>query len=149
MTNCTSCLKKKTKNYYLSVKPQKIITELNNGKLLDGDYYGRSFDLLSGIDTTTPTRVAGEAQNTFHIYELHKILDPCHNSLEQGFTRMSDGTWYLASKKVLEGVRGEQVEWWFNHCDSTERFKWWHPTNNVHGEYDPTFYSVQPEDRKW
>jgi hypothetical protein len=148
MKNCNSCTKRKAKNYYESVKPQKIVTELNDGELLNDDYYGRSFDLLPTINTSIPSRANQDRENIFQLYELHKILDVNYSSLEHGFRRMSDGTWYIASKTKLENVTGEMVEWWFNHCDSSERFKWWHPTSNVHGEYDPTFYAVQPEDRK-
>lgn len=148
MKSCHGCTKRKAKKYYDSIKPQKIITELNDGQLLDDDYYGRSYDLLPDINTTIPSRANQDAENTFEIYELHKILDSNYSSLEHGFTRMKDGLWYMASKTNLGNVTGDMVAWWFNHCDSTDRFKWWHPTCNVHGEYDPTFYAVQPEDRK-
>lgn len=148
MKVCNRCTKKKANKYYESIKPQKIITELNNGQLLNDDYYGRSYELLPDIDTSVPPKTTQATQNTFHIYELHKILDPTFSSLEHGFKRMEDGLWYMATKTTLENVTGEMIEWWFNHCDSTDRFKWWHPISNVHGEYDPTFYAVQPEDRK-
>lgn len=145
---CHRCTTKKAQHYYDSIKPQQIIRELNNGELLNDDYYGRSYDLLPDIDTTIPARANQAAENTFQIFELHKLLDSNYNSLEHGFTRMKDGLWYMATKTPLENVTGDMVEWWFNHCDSSDRFKWWHPTSNMHGEYDPTFYAVQPEDRK-
>mmetsp|Transcript_4266 Transcript_4266/g.7230 ORF Transcript_4266/g.7230 Transcript_4266/m.7230 type:complete len:487 (-) Transcript_4266:253-1713(-) len=147
MKGCKRCTQKKAPKYFDSVKPQKLITELNDGELLNDDYYGRSYDLLPSINTSIPSLSNQKNDNTFQIYELHKILNPNYKSLEHGFTRMSDGLWYMATKTNLEHCTGEMVEWWFNHCDSTERFKWWHPTSNVHGEFDPTFYAVQPEDR--
>lgn len=116
---------------------------------MDDDYYGRSYDLLPTVNTSIPSREnTEEDEETFKIYELHKILDPSHRSLEHGFTRSDDGLWYMASTTNMHNCTGEMIEWWYNHCDSTERFKWWHPTCNVHGEFDPTFYAVQPEDRK-
>ena len=150
---CCHCTKK-SPLYHQSIKPQQLIAELNNGEIQNDDYFGRSFDLLPSINTSLPSRsgqssgASQQGEDAFRIYELHEIIQPSKKSLEHGFTRMSDGVWYLASKTTLEHCTGEMIEWWFNHCDSTERFKWWHPTCNVHGEFDPTFYAVQPEDRK-
>ena len=160
MTNCNKCLIKKSSNYYESIKPQKIITELNNGELLPDDYYGRSYEVLQNMfndnnNTTNtsnihiPSKSDIENDHILQLYELHHILDSNMNHLEHGFCRLNDGSWYLAVTTPLDNVSGEMFEWWFNHCDSTERFMWWHPTCNGHGEYDPTFYAVQPEDSKF
>jgi hypothetical protein len=47
----------------------------------------------------------------------------------------------------LGACTGEMFEWWILFCDSTEKFRWWHPECNLEMEWDPTFYAVQPVER--
>lgn len=148
MKSCHECTTKKSSHYYESVKPQKIVIELNGGDIINDDYLGRCFEYLPEINIHEPAENRTVSQEKlFPIWELNRILDPSHESLEHGFARMKDGLWYIACKTNLMHCNGEMFEWWFSHCDSTERFQWLQPVRNVHGEYDPTFYAVQPEDR--
>jgi hypothetical protein len=130
-----------------AVPPELLYTELNGGKVAEDDYLGKSAKYMNDIVTDEVHGVSSE--DALLLWRLNDILDPGYRGLEHGFVRMGNGTWFLASKTQLKNCTGEMIDWWFSHCDSTERFRWSHPVHNVEGEYDPPFYATQPEDRKY
>eukprot|EP00602_Paraphysomonas_sp_CaronLab_P013579 CAMPEP_0185040334 /NCGR_PEP_ID=MMETSP1103-20130426/38274_1 /TAXON_ID=36769 /ORGANISM="Paraphysomonas bandaiensis, Strain Caron Lab Isolate" /LENGTH=432 /DNA_ID=CAMNT_0027579591 /DNA_START=224 /DNA_END=1522 /DNA_ORIENTATION=- len=121
--------------------------ELNDGKLAEDDYLAKSYKYLGDVVATPPPRGQYTRDDALLAHRVNDALSPTYSGLEHGLMRLSNGTWYLAGTTELGSVTGEMFEWWFNHCDCSERFQWSHPIHNLEGEYDPTFYATQPEDR--
>lgn len=135
-------------NILLPIRPELVHMSLNNGVLSDDDYLGYSYNSLLDIVTEIPLNL--NINNSLTLDRLNDVLDSNYNGIEHGFIRMNDWTWYFVGKTNLRNCTGEMFDWWFSHCDCLERYKWCHPVNNVDGgEYDPSFYAVQPEDRKF
>lgn len=129
-----------------AVPPELLFTELNGGKVLDEDYLGKSAKYMKDIVTDEPQGFSSE--DALLLWRLNDALDPGYRGVEHGVVRMSNGMWFLAAKTQLGNCTGEMIDWWFCHCDSSERYRWGHPIDNVEGEYNPPFYATQPEDRK-
>ncbi|MBV9258229.1 MAG: hypothetical protein JO215_09440 [Ktedonobacteraceae bacterium] len=54
--------------------------------------------------------------------------------LEEGYSR-KDGQWKLTANHLLLGVTPEEVDWWWDNINSTERYKLWHPTDHISFEW--------------
>ena len=39
-------------------------------------------------------------------------------------------------------------DWWHRVCDSTEKFKWWHPKRHTQGDWDLPFNRLQYPERQ-
>lgn len=132
-------------SHQLPIRPELIHMSLNNGYLADDDYLGYSYNTLLDIVTEIPSN--NNNLNGLLLENLNDILNPSYNEIEHGFCRLNDWSWYFVGKTNLRNCNGEMFDWWYSHCDSLERFKWCHPVDNIDGgEYDPSFYAVQPED---
>jgi hypothetical protein len=123
---------------------------LNDGVVAPDDYLARSYNTLPDIVAELPedfNRTAAAA--ALPLERLNEILEKDYVGMEHGYVRLPDWTWYFACKTPLRNCPGDMLEWWFSHCDSSERFHWTHPLHHADGgEYDPSFYAVQPEDRE-
>lgn len=132
-----------------AIKPELLCMELQSGKISEDDYLAQSFKLLDDIYVTSPSSENMPKTGAVSISDLNQVLEPGYSGLEHGFVRLDDGTWYIAAKIDLRFCNSEMVEWWFNHCDCSERFRWWHPKTHLEAEYDPPFYATQPVDSKY
>jgi DAPG hydrolase PhiG domain len=130
------------------VHPDRLIAELNGGKVNPDDYLSKSSyaldefeDIKSGVS---------EAEDAVDIHFAHKLLDPGYMALENGYVRRSDGIWYIACLTNLDSnITGEMFDWWFRHCDNTERYRWWHPNDHISCTWDPSFFATQPYEREF
>ena len=129
-----------------AVPPELLYTELNGGKVADDDYQGRSAKYMKDVVAEPPQGLS--SNDALHLWQLNDVLSLEYSGMEHGLVRMSNGVWYLAGKTALRNCTGDMIDWWFSHCDSTERIRWSHPLDNIEGEYDPSFYATQPEDSK-
>jgi hypothetical protein len=131
------------------IRPELIYMALNDGVVAPDDHLARSFNTLPDIVAELPPDYHPTSADALPLERLNEILERGYNGLEHGYVRLPDWTWYLACKTPLRNCTGEMIEWWFNHCDNSERFHWTHPLHHTDGgEYDPSFYAVQPEDSK-
>lgn len=64
------------------------------------------------------------------------LLEPGHLGLESGYVRLPDGQLHVAAWTTLFGCSGRMVEWWFGFIETTEHYKWWHPTDHVWCEWE-------------
>jgi hypothetical protein len=130
------------------IRPELIHMALNNGIVAEDDYLARSYNTLPDIVTEINENYT--TNDALPLEHLNDILEPNYQpGMENGYVRLADWSWYFICKTNLRNCNGEMFDWWFNHCDCSERFRWSHPTENTDGgEYDPPFYAVQPEDRK-
>src|SRR6266567_9334683 len=55
--------------------------------------------------------------------------------LQEGYLKMEDGRWKIIANHELHGVNPEMIDWWWDHIDTTERYKLWHPTDHVSFEW--------------
>lgn len=51
--------------------------------------------------------------------------------LQEGFHKTENGAWEIIANHELEGVAPEMIDWWWDHIDTTERYKLWHPTDHI------------------
>lgn len=46
-------------------------------------------------------------------------------------TRLPDGADTTPQENLATGVSPHQIDWWWDHIDSTARYQLWHPTDHV------------------
>lgn len=64
----------------------------------------------------------------FPIDEANRLLVDGYLPLENGFTRLDDGSIFVAALTDMPGVSGKMIDWWFGwHYMETQRYKLWHP----------------------
>ena len=51
--------------------------------------------------------------------------------LQEGYHKTEDGKWEIIANHEIHGVTPEMIDWWWDHIDTTERYKLWHPTDHV------------------
>ncbi|MFP8875679.1 MAG: hypothetical protein VCB99_01945 [Myxococcota bacterium] len=68
----------------------------------------------------------------FPMDEADQLLEPGDLALENGFTKLSDGTVFVAVRTDMPGVTGAMFEWWMGwHYMEHQRYKLWHPRAHV------------------
>ncbi len=55
--------------------------------------------------------------------------------LQEGYYRTEDGGWEIIANHEIQGVTPEMIDWWWDHIDSTEHYKLWHPRDHVSFEW--------------
>ncbi len=53
----------------------------------------------------------------------------------EGYTKLSDGRWKITANHTLQAATPEMLDWWWDHIDTTERYRLWHPTDHVSFEW--------------
>lgn len=48
-----------------------------------------------------------------------------------GYTRIHDGRWKITANHEIPLVSPTMIDWWWDHIDTTERYKQWHPTDHI------------------
>jgi hypothetical protein len=130
-----------------AVRPELLVSELL-GEVKEDDYYARSTHLLDNFNMDDPTQGKFDPADALSIDDAYKLVNPGYLNLEHGYVRMADGTWYVACLTDLGyDVNGEMFDWWYRHCDSNEKYRWWHPNDHKRGTWDPQFYATMPQER--
>lgn len=55
--------------------------------------------------------------------------------LQEGYHRTENGGWEVIVNHNLQGITPEMIDWWWDHIDTTERYKLWHPTDHISFEW--------------
>ena len=50
---------------------------------------------------------------------------------QEGYHKAEHDQWEIIVNHELHGVAPEMIDWWWDHIDTTERYKLWHPTDHV------------------
>jgi DAPG hydrolase PhiG domain len=50
--------------------------------------------------------------------------------VQEGYYKTEQGGWEIIANHEISGVTPEMIDWWWDHIDSTERYKLWHPTDH-------------------
>jgi hypothetical protein len=50
--------------------------------------------------------------------------------LQEGYHRTKNGGWEIIANHEIQAVTPEMIDWWWDHIDTTERYKLWHPTDH-------------------
>lgn len=50
--------------------------------------------------------------------------------LQEGYYKREDGGWEIIANHEIQGVTPEMIDWWWDHIDTTERYKLWHPIDH-------------------
>lgn len=131
-----------------SVHADLLASELT-GTVSKNDYLAMSHLVLNDFQINDPTDGVFDSSGYLHLENVDRMLEPGYLALEHGYVRHSNGSWYVACYTELgTNCNGEMIDWWFRHCDNTERYKWWHPKDHIKGDWNPQYYSIQPKDRK-
>jgi len=118
-----------------------------SGNVLDDDYLGKATLALQSfvmrrVDPFTGLKRRYSSKDALPWNEAHKMLQPGYLEMEHGYVRFPDGTYHVAVLTDLgTECTGEMVDWWFSHCDNTERYKWWHPQDHVSCEWDLQYFA--------
>lgn len=90
------------------------------------------------------------------VFDRNDILRPGYLAVENGYTRMPDGSGCVATKVEMPWVTPEMIEWWFVwHGVKDLRYKIWCPTEHygihVHPESTKKRYdtSLSWKERNW
>jgi hypothetical protein len=51
--------------------------------------------------------------------------------LQEGYRKTENDGWEIIANHELHGVAPEMIDWWWDHIDTTERYKLWHPTDHI------------------
>lgn len=59
----------------------------------------------------------------------------------EGYYQTEYGGWEIIANHEIHGVTPEMIDWWWDHIDTTERYKLWHPTDHISFEWlvPPTY----------
>ena len=114
------------------VKGDLLYTELNGNKISDNDCLGRAVIALDRYSYDQPAIEYDDVRG-IRWKERNILLNASkYDSNDSNFcSKFSDGTWYITTKQVMQGCNGAMLYWWFNFCDDSEKFHWWHPRKNV------------------
>ncbi len=55
--------------------------------------------------------------------------------LQEGYYKTEDGVWEIIANHEIQRVTPEMIDWWWDHIDTTERYKLWHPTDHISFEW--------------
>jgi len=90
-----------------------------------------------------------KAEDSFAFEDAHVMMNPGYLTMENGWVRRHNGSLFVATLTDLgEDVNGKMFDWWFCHCEDSERYQWWHPHDHVSGTWDKSYFSVFPHERK-
>lgn len=119
------------------------------GEVKEEDYFARSTHVLDNFKMDDPTQGRFNPADAVELEDAFVLANPGYLNLEHGYVRLKNGSWYIAVLTDLGyEVNGEMFDWWFRHCDNTEKYKWWHPQDHITGNWDPQYYAVMPHERK-
>lgn len=54
---------------------------------------------------------------------------------QDGWFKNQDGIWEVIVNQEIQDVTPEMIDWWWDHMDTTERYKLWHPTDHLSFEW--------------
>jgi DAPG hydrolase PhiG domain len=55
--------------------------------------------------------------------------------VQEGYHRMKNGAWKITANHEIGGVIPQMIDWWWDHIDTSERYRLWHPTDHVSFEW--------------
>lgn len=127
------------------VKPELLVSELI-GEVTEDDYYARSITIL---DNFTIERIdISQTNKGLSLDDAYLLANPGYLSLEHGYTRLANGTMYIAVLTNLgQEINGKMFDWWFCNVDNKEKYRWWHPRDHIDGNWDPQYYAIMPQER--
>lgn len=68
--------------------------------------------------------------------EREKLLEPGYLNPETGYELFPEGGMHVAVLTRMPRCKGKMIDWWFGWCGDTEKYKLWHPTSHVSGDWD-------------
>jgi len=68
--------------------------------------------------------------------EVNQLLEPGYSSFETGYKRLANGQMYIAVLTRMPRCEAKMIEWWFGYAGDTAKYKLWHPTDHVIGDWD-------------
>ena len=134
-------------SYETPVKPELLISELA-GEVSDEDYLARSVMMLRDHHIIAENLTNYRSEDSFAFEDSEILIEPGYLPLENGWVRRKDGSLFVSVLTDLgQDVNGDMFDWWFCHCDDTEKYRWWHPHDHIRATWDPSYYSSMPFER--
>jgi len=120
------------------VKGALLLSELTGNDIGNDDYLGRAAIALERMNYNKPP-VQFNSSSGVRWSDRNILL---RNDFDEGkhddvCTKFADGTWYISTKQIMNNCNSDMIYWWFNYCDDTEKYRWWHPRKNIQGIWDP------------
>jgi len=110
------------REYYLGMRPGDL-----DGKLY-AQYWRPEMRPLQGDVARAVAQGSEAGDRGFPIEEADRLLEPGHLDMENGFTKLRDGTIFVAVRTHMPRVTGPMFEWWMGwHYMEDQRYKLWHP----------------------
>ena len=114
--------------------------------------YQHNKEEMRYFSTFLPTCIAPklEQKKTYNLvlitYSTHSNGDRIHfreegflmatqQPVQEGYYKRDDGGWEIIANHEIQGVTPEMLDWWWDHIDTTERYKLWHPTDHQSFEW--------------
>jgi hypothetical protein len=128
--------------------PAELLRSELTGVVDDGDYFARSRNYLERLEIDPTTLEQYHTDDSISFEDINLMSQPGDLAMEEGIVRRSDGTLYIAVRTDLgTEVTGDMIDWWFCNCDSTEKYKWWHPKDHISAVWDPPYYGAMSFER--
>jgi len=128
--------------------PAELLRSELSGVVDDADYFARSMNYLNRLDIDPTTLEQYHPDDSISFEDINLLSQPGDLAMEDGIVRRNDGTLYIAVRTDLgTEVTGDMIDWWFCNCDSTEKYKWWHPKDHISGVWDPPYYGAMSFER--
>ncbi len=83
-------------------------------------------------------------------YDRHKLMEEGYLPGENGWSRLEDGSAYVAVKTFFPGATAEMIDWWFEWAQQAEdiRYKIWYPGAHYAMSQAPTPNAADYEQSK-
>lgn len=67
--------------------------------------------------------------------EVNQLLEPGYSDFETGYKRLPNGDMYVAVLTRMPRCEAKMIDWWFGYAGDTEKYKLWHPTDHIIGDW--------------
>lgn len=122
---------------------------LATATVAENDYLARSKAVLQDHKIINEEQLSKFTHDdSFAFEDANVMLKPGYLTVENGYVRRNDGSIFVATLTDLGEATGEMFDWWFCHCDNTEKYRWWHPLDHLSGTWDSSYFDIKPKDRK-
>ena len=68
--------------------------------------------------------------------DVNQFLEPGYLPFETGYKRLENGQLHIGVLTRMPRCAGKMVDWWFGYAGDTKKYKLWHPTDHLVGDWD-------------
>jgi hypothetical protein len=68
--------------------------------------------------------------------DVNQLSEPGYLPFETGYKRLENGQLHIGVLTRMPRCAGKMVDWWFGYAGDTKKYKLWHPTDHLVGDWD-------------